>query len=280
MTETFSGSKAFLMIPPSVAHNKELLKKPKSIILLGEIVSMLNVTGEFYMSNATLAKKLDCSKKSIRNYLSLLEECKLIKRVVLKKDNGEIDSRKITAGSALAIAFSSSWSDSQDIDEGRETELPTPGTELPYPPETHCHTLGKQVATKENIYKKNSINRDIYSSDDDDEDEEPLYKKVINYLNERLGTKYKPSSAINKRLIDARAKEGYSLDDFKKVIDNKCATWSNDSKMSKYLRPQTLFGNKFESYLNEKAPNKPPQTNFNVLKDDMVENIRDDDLPF
>lgn len=279
MTETFNGSKAFLMIPPSVAHNKELLKKPKSIILLGEIVSMLNVTGEFYMSNATLAKKLDCSKKSIRNYLSLLEERKLIKRVVLKKDNGEIDSRKITAGSALAIAFSSSWSDSQDIDEGRETELPTPGTELPYPPETHCHTLGKQVATKENIYKKNSINRNIYSSDDD-EDEEPLYKKVIDYLNEKLGAKYKPNSAINKRLIDARVKEGYSLDDFKKVIDNKCATWAHDPKMSKYLRPQTLFRTKFESYLNEKAPNKPPQTNFNVLKDDMVENIRDDDLPF
>ena len=227
MTETFNGSKAFLMIPPSAAHNKELLKKPKSIILLGEIVSMLNVTGEFYMSNATLAKKLDCSKKSIRNYLSLLEERKLIKRVVLKKDNGEIDSRKITAGSALAIAFSSSWSDSQDIDEGRETELPTPGTELPYPPETHCHTLGKQVATKENIYKKNSINRDIYSSDDDG-DEEPLSKKVIDYLNEKLGTKYKPSSAINKRLIDARAKEGYSIDDFKQVIDNKCATWAQD----------------------------------------------------
>lgn len=279
MTETFNGSKAFLMIPPSAAHNKELLKKPKSIILLGEIVSMLNVTGEFYMSNATLAKKLDCSKKSIRNYLSLLEERKLIKRVVLKKDNGEIDSRKITAGSALAIAFSSSWSDSQDIDEGRETELPTPGTELPYPPETHCHTLGKQVATKENIYKKNSINRDIYSSDDDG-DEEPLSKKVIDYLNEKLGTKYKPSSAINKRLIDARAKEGYSIDDFKQVIDNKCATWAHDPKMSKYLRPQTLFGTKFESYLNEKVRNAPPQRNFSVLKDDTIENIPDDELPF
>lgn len=292
MTETFNGSKAFLMIPPSVAHNKELLKKPKSIILLGEIVSMLNVTGEFYMSNATLAKKLDCSKKSIRNYLSLLEERKLIKRVVLKKDNGEIDSRKITAGSALAIAFSSSWSDSQDIDEGRETELLTPGTELPYPPETHCHTLGKQVATKENIYKKNNINKDIYSSASAEQSkskiqknssintEPPIYKDVINYLNEKLGAKYKPNSAINKRLIDARAKEGYSLDDFKKVIDNKCATWAHDLKMSKYLRPQTLFGTKFESYLNEKVRNMPQQADFSVFKDDTIENIPDDELPF
>ena len=131
------------------------------------------------------------------------------------------------------------------------------------------------------LQKKNNIRRSIYSSVDD-EDEEPLYKKVINYLNEKLGTKYKPSSTINKRLIDARAKEGYSLDDFKTVIDNKCSTWSNDQKMSKYLRPQTLFGTKFESYLNEKAPSIPQHTDFKkaMLTDDTVENIPDDELPF
>ena len=112
--------------------------------------------------------------------------------------------------------------------------------------------------------------------------ESDLCKDVIDYLNEKLGTKYKPNSAINKRLIDARAKEGYSLDDFKTVIDNKCATWSNDQKMSKYLRPQTLFGTKFESYLNEKAPSIPQHTDFKkaMLTDDTVENIPDDELPF
>ena len=51
-------------------------------------------------------------------------------------------------------------------------------------------------------------------------------------------------------------------------------------KMSKYLRPQTLFGTKFESYLNEKVRNAPPQRNFSVLKDDTIENIPDDELPF
>lgn len=110
--------------------------------------------------------------------------------------------------------------------------------------------------------------------------EPDLCKDVIDYINEKLGSRYKPNSAINKRLIDARAKEGYSLDDFKKVIDNKCATWSNDPKMNKCLRPQTLFETKFESYLNEKVRNMPPQTDFNVLKDDTIENIPDDELPF
>lgn len=123
--------------------------------------------------------------------------------------------------------------------------------------------------SKSKIQKNSSINT-----------EPPIYKDVINYLNEKLGAKYKPNSAINKRLIDARAKEGYSLDDFKKVIDNKCATWAHDLKMSKYLRPQTLFGTKFESYLNEKVRNMPQQADFNVLKDDTIENIPDEDLPF
>lgn len=148
--------------------------------------------------------------------------------------------------------------------------------------------------TNTRYYTETTTDKDIYSSASAEQSkskikknssintEPPIYKDVINYLNEKLGAKYKPNSAINKRLIDARAKEGYSLDDFKQVIDNKCATWSNDSKMSKYLRPQTLFGTKFESYLNEKAPSIPQHTDFKtaMLTDDTVENIPDDELPF
>ena len=146
--------------------------------------------------------------------------------------------------------------------------------------------------TNTRYYTDTTTDKDIYSSANAEQSEtktqknsssntEPaLYKDVVDYLNEKLGTEYKPNSAVNKRLIDARAREGYSLDDFKKVIDNKCATWAHDSKMSKYLRPQTLFGTKFESYLNEKVPNKPPQADFNFLKDDTIENIPDDELPF
>lgn len=146
--------------------------------------------------------------------------------------------------------------------------------------------------TNTRYYTETTTDKDIYSSANTEQlktqknslinTEPSIYREIINYLNERIGAKYKPSSAINKRLIDARAKEGYSLDDFKTVIDNKCATWSNDQKMSKYLRPQTLFGTKFESYLNEKAPSIPQHTDFKkaMLTDDTVENIPDDELPF
>ena len=109
-----------------------------------------------------------------------------------------------------------------------------------------------------------------------------IHKDVIDYLNGKIGARYKASSAINKRLIDARVKEGYKLDDFKRVIDNKVASWSQDQKMSKYLRPQTLFGTKFESYLNERAPSVPAHASFGAeaYATGAIEGVNENDLPF
>lgn len=109
-----------------------------------------------------------------------------------------------------------------------------------------------------------------------------IHKEVIDYLNDKIGARYKASSDVSKRLIDARVKEGYKLDDFKQVIDNKVATWAQDQKMSKYLRPQTLFGTKFESYLNERAPSVPAHSDFGAeaYATGAIEGVDDDDLPF
>ena len=75
--------------------------------------------------------------------------------------------------------------------------------------------------------------------------------KVMDYLNKTCGTRFRLSSKTTVSLIDARLKEGYTLDDFIKVIDNKCRDWRDRSEMARYLRPQTLFGSKFEAYLNQ-----------------------------
>ena len=77
-------------------------------------------------------------------------------------------------------------------------------------------------------------------------------KYIVGYLNEKANTHYKISSQKTKRLINTRLREGYTLDDFKVVIDKKCTEWLN-TDMSKYLRPETLFGTKFEGYLNQKV---------------------------
>ncbi|MDE6614154.1 MAG: conserved phage C-terminal domain-containing protein [Clostridia bacterium] len=88
-------------------------------------------------------------------------------------------------------------------------------------------------------------------------------KEIIDYLNAKLGTKYKYSSKKNQLHIKARLIEGFTFDDFKKVIDKKSAKWLN-TQMAEYLRPETLFGTKFEGYLNEPTignDKAKPQTN-------------------
>lgn len=77
------------------------------------------------------------------------------------------------------------------------------------------------------------------------------FKEIIDYLNEKTGSRYKHTSKKTQSLIKARVNESFTLDDFKKVIDIKTDEWK-DTDMSKFLRPETLFGTKFESYLNQK----------------------------
>lgn len=79
---------------------------------------------------------------------------------------------------------------------------------------------------------------------------------VLAYLNSKLGTKYKPGSKETNGHINARAEEGYCLEDFKTVIDYKVCQWGNDPNMQEYLRPKTLFSPKFEGYLNAAIVNK------------------------
>ena len=69
-------------------------------------------------------------------------------------------------------------------------------------------------------------------------------------MNEKADTKFKSDSSSTQRFIKARFADGFTLEDFKKVIDVMCGKWKSNEKMKQYLRPQTLFGTKFESYLN------------------------------
>ena len=76
------------------------------------------------------------------------------------------------------------------------------------------------------------------------------YEEIINYLNLCTGQKYRTDSKVTISFIELRMKDGYNVDDFKQVILNKSKAWLN-TNMQTYLKPQTLFGNKFEGYLNE-----------------------------
>lgn len=88
------------------------------------------------------------------------------------------------------------------------------------------------------------------------------YKAVIEYLNTKTGKSYRYQSKDTQKHIHARMKDGYVLEDFYRVIDNKVADWKDSPEMNKFLRPSTLFGTKFEDYLNqEQIKNRPVKQN-------------------
>lgn len=80
-------------------------------------------------------------------------------------------------------------------------------------------------------------------------EEDIPYTEIIEYLNKRMGTSFKASSENTRKHIRARWRDGFRLEDFLTEIEGCIQAWKHSPKMSPYLRPQTLFGTKFESYL-------------------------------
>lgn len=106
------------------------------------------------------------------------------------------------------------------------------------------HKVNRKVKHMDNHMENENINEIII-----------IIKEVISYLNLKCSKNFK-TSEVNAKLIRARVAEGYKLEDFKKVIDGRYEKWFQDQDMQQYLRPITLFGSKFESYLNDQVPVK------------------------
>jgi uncharacterized phage protein (TIGR02220 family) len=87
--------------------------------------------------------------------------------------------------------------------------------------------------------------------------------EIVDFLNATCSTAYRPTAKPTQRHIHARLAEGFTVDDFKAVIAHKHDQWGNDPKMREYLRPETLFGTKFEGYLNDaRAAERPKESRF------------------
>lgn len=110
----------------------------------------------------------------------------------------------------------------------------------------------------------NALDKDI---DKEKELDKEIYISIVDYLNQKTGSNYRAKTAKTQSLIKARLNEGFTEEDFKAVIDKKCAEWIG-TEWEKYLRPETLFGNKFESYLNAKTATKQ-NANTGRIADDL-----------
>ena len=265
MAEEFTGSRLFLNIPASVAHD-ERIKSDKSILLYGEVLSMINVTGSFYMSNKALAKRLRCTPQTVIRCVRELEKLKYIKSTMVKDEkSGAVKGRKIEL---LPMPTNT------DVKGEGNTDDSTPITSMLNTPYHSCYEGGNTDVTQIEQYNK-TINRteediDKLSSSEPNSDPEPEkqksqkipYEKIIDYLNRKTNSHYRPTSKATKRLIKARYNEGFTDADFKTVIDKKCTEWLQDANMAQYLRPETLFGTKFEAYLNQPDTGPIPRRNF------------------
>lgn len=217
----------YAIIPANVRYDKDLSANAK--LLYGEITALSNGEGYCWATNSYFANLYNVSNETISRWISQLIKKGYIKSVIIYKNGTkEIDLRKLYVGNI-------------PIDENVNT--PIDKNINTYCEKSH-NPIDKNINTPidENVKENNtSINTTSIN----------IYSRVIDYLNKKANTKYRATTKKTKDLIKARLNEGFVEEDFIKVIDNKVGEWIN-TDMEKYLRPETLFGTKFEGYLNQK----------------------------
>lgn len=175
--------------------------------------------GELVTSYASLSKELELSVKAVRTALEHL------------KSTGEVASRNYAKFQVISIlSYDKYQTVTADLTAG------------------NGQAMGRQAAG--NGQQSNNGNNDNNKKNN-------IYiVEIVDYLNKKTGANFKPTAKDTVSHINARLKDGYTVEQFKRVIDKKCTDWLNDPKMREYLRPSTLFGTKFESYLNSAAAAK------------------------
>src|SRR5690625_998712 len=118
---------------------------------------------------------------------------------------------------------------------------------------TDFQEVENQEVEKQEVGNRTLLNNDLTKNDSTKNEH---IVEIVNYLNRVADKNYRHFTRKTRNLIKARFNEGFTVDDFKKVIDTKNDEWKNNNKMKKFIRPETLFGTKFESYLNQDTPVK------------------------
>lgn len=217
-------------IPKEVWLNKDLSIMEK--LFLVEIDSLDNEKGCF-ASNKHFAKFFNLSNSRCSEIINGLKDKGLL-NITYERDGKQIKKRIIKVSKKkLGI---------------REIEDPIRKNEAPL----RNSEGGYSENTKEsNTLFSNTVNNTKDKESMSGKPDSLPYSEIINYLNEKADRQFKSTTKKTQSLIKARFNEGWEVEDFKTVIDKKTKEWMGDSKMENYLRPETLFGTKFESYLNQ-----------------------------
>lgn len=114
-------------------------------------------------------------------------------------------------------------------------------------------TDNKRTTTNNNVknIKNDKNNNNLYCSSDEELEMNQIIRTIVEILNIETEKEFSPDAKLTRKLIQDKLNAGYSLADFKCVIEKKCDSWKSDPVMKSYLKPSILFGNKFDEYLNE-----------------------------
>lgn len=196
------------------------LKRGEAFITIQE----LQEAGTYYIGY----REIKPSVKQIRSIINYLRTYESPHEASTK--GTMIVTTKVTHGMLIKVLNYDKYQTSQ-VDEGNDEKF----------------TKSQRRSLEGHNIKKNNKEYKEYKEDNI----LSVSKMVLDYLNKKTGKAYRYSDT-SLRHIKARLNEGYSLEDCKHVIEVKCSQWLH-SDMEKYLRPETLFGSKFDTYLNEQV---------------------------
>ena len=235
-------------------------------VLLGELCSRQAQHGaDFWATNEQLGNATTLSERELRGASKRLIEAGFIK--VEKK--GLPARNHYTVNVDALVEFFSEDVESRDLDSGgddcscddqslRNVSDQSSQNVATIGHETLAHikndSNNETAKTNKHMVRKEASAQRPAPSRPWNEEEGNKVAEVVKALNEETGAHYRPTSKATMRHILARLREGFTVDDCREVIRKKSEEWSG-TEMAKYLRPETLFGSKFESYLN--APEDP-----------------------
>jgi uncharacterized phage protein (TIGR02220 family) len=207
----------YAIIPANVRYDKELINGAK--LLYGEITALCNEKGYCWASNSYFSELYGVSKVTISKWINQLSEKGYVtSEMHYKEGTKEILNRYLRI-----------------VNDPIKEKLNTPIKEK---------------------FKDNNTSFNTTSFNTTFNNTKEYIVEIVNYLNDEAQTSFRSTTKKTQQLISARFKEGFVVDDFKTVIDKKVKEWKHDNKMKNFLRPETLFGTKFEGYLNQKGSGK------------------------
>ncbi|MGS0654904.1 conserved phage C-terminal domain-containing protein [Staphylococcus arlettae] len=229
----------FVLVHKTFIYDDQLSARAKGILLY-----LLSRPNDWQIYTSEVQKHMKDGVKSVNSAVNELIRVGYIKRTLKRSEKGTFKGYEyLVYETPTEMPLTENGQTENGLTENGQTE------------NRQRHTTNNN-STNNDLTNNNNTNNDNRLSGN------PTipYQSIIEYLNSKAGKQYKSTTNKTQTVIKARWNEGFQENDFRQVINTKVSEWKG-TDMEKYLRPETLFGTKFESYLNQEVSNKGADDN-------------------